>query len=123
MNRRHFAAAVGGLPLLAQTVKKSLPLDIKDYEPKSMLHVQETKVEKARFPVIDIHTHLSWPPVSTPAQLLEVMDRRNLRMLVNVTGGFGDTLKSNVQKFDRAHPQFGIVGSEKRICPGTYFKM
>lgn len=104
MNRRDFATALGGLPLLAQSVKKGTPLDIKDYEPKSMLRVPETKVEKARFPVIDIHTHLTWDSAATPATLLEVMDRRNIRTLVNVTGGFGDKLKTTVQKFDRAHP-------------------
>src|SRR5688572_8968587 len=36
------------------------PLVLKDFQPRSMLHVAETKVERARFPVIDIHTHLGW---------------------------------------------------------------
>jgi hypothetical protein len=35
-------------------------LALEDYEPKSMLHVAETQVPRARFPVIDFHTHLSW---------------------------------------------------------------
>ena len=125
MNRRHFVAALGGAPLLAQGVKKTAPLDVKDYEPRSMLQVPETKVEKARFPVIDIHTHLTWPPVSTPAQLLEVMNRRNLRMLVNVTGGFGDTLKSNVKAFDLAHPGRFLTFTEpawKRVNESGYAK-
>ena len=37
---------------------KDLPLA--EYQPKSMLQVQETHVPKPRFPVIDIHTHLTW---------------------------------------------------------------
>lgn len=126
MNRRHFGAALGGLPLLAQTVKKRTPLDLKDYEPKSMLHVTETKVEKARFPVIDIHTHLTSEPLATPAELLAVMDRRNLRMLVNVTGGFGATLKANVQKYDRAHPGRFLTFTEpawKRANEPGYAKL
>ena len=44
----------------AQATKGLLPLV--EYEPKSMLKVPESKVEKPRFPVIDIHTHLSWSP-------------------------------------------------------------
>src|ERR1700676_4484630 len=36
------------------------PLDISEYAPKSMLRVQETMVPRSRFPVIDIHTHISW---------------------------------------------------------------
>src|SRR5688500_19043525 len=35
-------------------------LALEDYEPKSMLHVPETKVPRARFAAIDFHTHLSW---------------------------------------------------------------
>ena len=33
---------------------------LKDYQPKSMLHVPETHVPRSRFPNIDFHTHLSW---------------------------------------------------------------
>ena len=36
------------------------PLDLKDFQPKSMLKVAETKVPRARFPVIDFHTHLGF---------------------------------------------------------------
>jgi predicted TIM-barrel fold metal-dependent hydrolase len=94
------------------------PLDISDYEPKSMLHTADTKVERARYPVIDIHTHLSFTAKSEkgvamtgdrsypapPADLLAVMDRRNLRTMVNLTGGYGDGLREAIQRYDRAHP-------------------
>src|SRR5512140_3139162 len=33
-------------------------LALRDFRPKSMLHVPQTRVERPRFPVIDIHTHL-----------------------------------------------------------------
>lgn len=36
------------------------PLALSEFQPKSMLHVSRTSVERARFPVIDFHTHLSW---------------------------------------------------------------
>src|SRR5215216_2878852 len=36
------------------------PLALKDYQPKSMLHVPETHVPRSRFPSIDFHSHLSW---------------------------------------------------------------
>ena len=35
------------------------PLDLSQYEPKSMLQVHESHVERAKFPVIDFHTHIS----------------------------------------------------------------
>ena len=109
-------AAGGTLPAAAQTSNPGL--DLRDYQPRSMLHVPETKVPRARFPVIDIHTHLSFAAKSShgvamseqrawlgqPAELVEVMDSKNLRMLVNLTGGMGSGLRDTVSRYDRAHP-------------------
>src|ERR1700735_4730372 len=36
------------------------PLEVSEYQPRSMLQVKETRVERARYPLIDIHTHLSF---------------------------------------------------------------
>jgi len=111
-SRRHLLGAMALAPLgmAAQTERKGKPLDLADYQPKSMLSVPEHHVEKARFPVIDIHTHLCWSKEETnrylasPAELLAVMDRRNLRTMVNLTGGRGKGLREAVEKFDKAHP-------------------
>src|ERR1041384_3942714 len=58
------------------------PLALKDYQPKSMLHVPETHVPRSRFPNIDFHSHLSWVNHkgnadvvrhnATPAEILKV---------------------------------------------------
>lgn len=94
------------------------PLNLCDYEPKSMLRVNQTRVERAMFPVIDVHTHLCWSARSVdgvglaaerqflaPAsELIAVMDRRNIRVLVNLTGGFGDGLKDAIARYDQAVP-------------------
>jgi predicted TIM-barrel fold metal-dependent hydrolase len=132
MNRRQLLTTAAGLlgtagtRLAAQQPRQRQPLDIADYQPKSMLNVPETPVERARFPVIDIHTHLSFAakgergvpmtdarryPVP-PTELLPVMDRRNLRTMVNLTGGYGDGLRDAIQKFDRAHPGRFITFTE-----------
>jgi hypothetical protein len=83
-----------------------------------MLHVPETRVERARFPAIDFHSHLSWSAVglgkepygermnliAPVASILEVMDRRNLAAMVNLTGGVAEGLESVLAALDRAHP-------------------
>mgnify|MGYP005846707995 CR=1 FL=1 len=127
MRRRDAAgammAAFGGAagPLAQQ--RSSAPagpgkLALENFEPRSMLHVTATRVERARFPLIDIHTHLSFAakaqngvPLSEerrylapPAELLPVMDRKNIRLLVNVTGGMGAGLRDAVARYDRVHP-------------------
>ena len=94
------------------------PLDISQYEPKSMLQVHESRVERAKFPVIDFHTHISGAKKSdkgvelspdreylgTPQELLAVMDRKNIQMMVNLTGGYEKGLAEAVSKYDRAYP-------------------
>ncbi len=82
-----------------------------------MLHVTETRVERARFPVIDMHTHLSFAgrlsapddaeAVTVPmpaADVLSVMDKKNIRLMVNLTGGRGAGLEQVIKQFDAAHP-------------------
>jgi len=93
----------GGQPS-AQDDKKtaSKPLDISHYEPRSALIVPETLIEKSRFPVIDFHTHISRQNTPGGAALLEVMNRRNVRTLVNLTGGFGARLRDNIGRLDKA---------------------
>jgi len=94
------------------------PMELSDYEPRSMLRVKETHVSHSRYPVIDIHTHLSFSAknehgvsvgaarhyLAFPDFLLPVMDRHNIRALTNLTGGFDEGLRDCVEKFDKAHP-------------------
>ena len=53
------ALASGGALARQQGEKKPpQPLPISEYEPKSMLHVTESRIERSRFPVIDFHMKL-----------------------------------------------------------------
>jgi predicted TIM-barrel fold metal-dependent hydrolase len=112
------AVARAGVLPSSSSDAKSQPngLSLADYEPKSMLEVHETHVERARFPVIDIHTHITVSAKSkdgvelvperqylgTPEELLAVMDRKNIRSMVNLTGGYDAGLAEAVTKYDRA---------------------
>ena len=94
------------------------PLELSRYEPRSMLQVHESHVERSRFPVIDFHTHISGSTQSergvelspdreylgTPQELLAVMERKNIRAMVNLTGGYDHGLTEAVAKYDRAYP-------------------
>jgi predicted TIM-barrel fold metal-dependent hydrolase len=101
-------------------------LELADFQPKSMLHVPETRVPRSRYPVIDIHTHLSIRAKSvngvgigekmeflaTPESLLPVMDRKNIRIMVNLTGGSGKGLAEAVEKFQQSHPDRFLTFTE-----------
>ena len=103
------------------TLTKS-KLALEDYQPKSMLHVMETRVPRARFPVIDFHTHLSWSARrgqvteahnnATPEEVLPVLDRKNVRMMVNLTGGYGKVLEQTINYWQKPHPDRFVVFTE-----------
>lgn len=85
----------------------------------------ETRVERARYPVIDVHTHLTFRArsvggvghgeamraLAAPADLLPSMDRRNVQTMVNLTGGVGSGLRETVQAFG-SHPARFIAFTE-----------
>lgn len=121
-----FPTAVSSAQLKSPEGSGKMKLDLADFQPKSMLHVPETKVPRSRYPVIDIHTHLSIRAKSTkgvgigekmeflttPASLLPVMDRKNVRTMVNLTGGSGNGLKEAIEKFQQPHPDRFLTFTE-----------
>jgi len=94
------------------------PLDLSQFQPHSMLQVHSSHVERCRFPLIDFHTHITRSVRSengvelsaartylgSPEFLLAVMDRRNIRAMVNLTGGYDRGVAEVVERYDRAHP-------------------
>jgi predicted TIM-barrel fold metal-dependent hydrolase len=105
-----------------------------------MLHVAETRVLRSRFPAIDVHTHLSETardekgvPVGEEVKLLAaakdvvaVMDKKNLRAMVNLTGGHGAGLEKTLAAFDRAHPGRFLTCTEpmyERLLEPDYPKL
>lgn len=130
-NRREWLAVTSGglmLPAVGSTPDATLgdqdarqgsaTLSLEAFQPYSTLQVPATRVERPRFPVIDIHTHLSWSgragegaedaeavTVLAPAsEVLSVMDRKGVRLMVNLTGGRGSGLERTVREFQQAHP-------------------
>ncbi len=94
------------------------PLELSAFEPKSMLQVHESRVERAKFPVLDFHTHITRSArtengvglsserkyLGAPEELLAIMDRKNVRGMVNLTGGYDKGLSEVISKYDRAFP-------------------
>jgi predicted TIM-barrel fold metal-dependent hydrolase len=129
MNRRDLLRATGASLVTAgvagrrvvqaeEVQAKPCSLPLSEYQPKSMLEVRETHVARSRFPLIDIHTHISVSTNSkngvelaperqylgSPQELITVMDSKNIRSMVNLTGGYGAGLAQAVQRYDRAFP-------------------
>jgi len=104
----------------AQTEAAPAVLPIEHYQPKSMLHAAESHVPRARFPLIDFHTHITGGSADgarirfslDPAGCLALMDRKNIRTMVDVTGSYGPALAEAVAKLPEAHSGRFVVFTE-----------
>ncbi len=74
------------------------PPSIIEYKPRSTLVVPQHPVPRAKFPVIDFHSHQP-TPISAQEfdQIVASMDPLNLRVLINTTGASGDRLVQSIQ--------------------------
>jgi len=73
------------------------PPTIREYKPKSQLVTPQHPVPRARFPVIDIHSHQPTP--ISPGEfdrVMKGMEANNLQILVNLSGSSGDRLRQGV---------------------------
>lgn len=69
-----------------------------DYKPRSTLVVPEHPTPRARFPAIDVHSHLPAPISAADFdQVVAGMDQNNLRVLINASGASGERLRQSLQ--------------------------
>ena len=132
MNRRSFlkSANLAGLALalpstaFAEEKKKSAnalattsspkTILLKDYRPVSIYKVPVTKVEKAKFPIIDMHSH---PYPKTEAEIttwLKNMDESNVEktMILTMTTG---------KEFDEIHAKYSKYPERYEVWCGLDF--
>jgi predicted TIM-barrel fold metal-dependent hydrolase len=84
---------------------RSGPMDsilLKDYQPASSLVVPETAVPKARYAVIDVHSHTSMSGIKTPedvADWVRTMDEVGIEKSIVFTGATGEEFDRQVELF------------------------
>jgi len=70
---------------------------IREYKPKSTLVTPQHPVPRAKFPVIDIHSHQPTPISAAEFdRVFKGMEENNLRLLVNLSGSSGDRLRQGI---------------------------
>jgi Amidohydrolase len=91
--------------------KKTLLL--KDFHPRSMLHLPAHIVDRARFYVIDVHNHTNdaarIEEHMPPERVLEVMNGTNVKTVVILTGMWGDKLQHVIDEMVKPYPGRFIV--------------
>jgi len=125
MNRRSFlkSANLAGLAIalppstFATEEKKALPgnpspnpntILLKDYRPRSLHKVPVTQIEKAKFPIIDMHSH---PYPKTEAEIatwLKNMDEANVEKTMVLTMTTGKEFDVNYAKYSKYPDRFEV---------------
>ena len=97
---------------------------IREYKPTSQLVSPQHLVPRAKYPVIDIHSHQSTP--ISPAEydrVMKGMEANNLQILVNLSGSFGDRLRQGVDalkasKYKDRMVLFANINFRESVGPG-----
>src|SRR5213594_3501827 len=89
--------------VFASIASAQTPLDeilLKDYKPRSIFKIPETRVEKARYAVIDVHSHDYAPTAADVERWVRTMDEVGLEKTIILSG-------STRAKFDAAMAKYG----------------
>jgi predicted TIM-barrel fold metal-dependent hydrolase len=93
---------------------QSGPMDdllVKDYKPGSSLRVPETKVDKPRVPVIDVHSHTGMSRIKTGEDVddwVRTMDQAGVEKTIVFTGAIGDEFERQVKLFGKYPDRFQL---------------
>ncbi|MEO8410946.1 MAG: amidohydrolase family protein [Propionivibrio sp.] len=90
---------VTGCAAFAQT------MTVEEYTPRSTLVVPETKVTRAKFPFVDVHGHQRNNMSSDEVdRLVKEMDAMNMRVMVQLSGGYGERLREGLRNLKVRYP-------------------
>lgn len=114
------------------------PLDGKDgrnlllqnFRPRPMLRVEQHLLTKAKFPVVDVHTHFRYRLHHSPEQLDEfvrVMDKHNIALCISLDGRLGDEFDDHAKYLWTKYPNRFVIfanidwrGEGKKDEPATW---
>ena len=99
---------MAGLCLAAGAAAQTISFE--EYTPKSTLVAPQNPRTKAKFPFVDVHGHPRG--MASPEkidQLLKEMDAMNLKMMVNLDGGWGEKLKKTLDHLRGKYPNRFVV--------------
>ncbi len=95
------------VPALAQN-----DMSFEDYNPKSTLVVPGSPVYRAKYPFIDIHSHQYRMGSQDLSGLIKDMDKINMGIMINLSGGSGERLKQALENVKEHYPnRFGIFAN------------
>ncbi len=99
---------IGSL-LLSLTATSQQKIDFETYNPPSTLVVPQHPLSKAKYPFIDVHNHQFQMPTMDLNTLTVEMDKMNMKVMVNLSGGSGEQISKSVKNINQNKPGRFIV--------------
>jgi len=90
------------------TAQDVTDLKLKDYKPESIYKVPITKIEKAKYPVFDVHSHNYAKTNEDVDRWVRTMDSMGIAKSVILSGATGKRFDSVVDKYSRFPDRFEI---------------
>jgi uncharacterized protein len=81
---------------------------LKDYKPKSIFRIPETRLEKARYSVIDVHSHDYAPTEANVERWVQTMDEVGLEKTIILSGATGRRFDQMIAKFGKHPGRFSV---------------
>lgn len=107
-------AQIGYQPAPDGNQKKTLLL--RDFNPTSTLHASVHEIDRAKFYVIDVHSHVNdaagIDEHMPPERVVEIMNRTNVKTIVILTGMWGEKLQHVIDEMVKPYPGRFIVFSQ-----------
>lgn len=91
--------------VLAPGVAAAQTMQWEDYQPRSTLVVPEHPTSRAKFPFVDVHSHHRNASPEYVDRLVRDMDAMNMGIMVNLSGGSGESLGTLVRAMKERHPR------------------
>lgn len=100
-----------GVAILAFHISSiwSQEMGFEEYNPPSTLVVPTHEVPRAKFPFIDIHSHQRQMAAMDLSELVADMDKINMAVMVNLSGGSGADITGAIDNIHRNYPNRFVV--------------
>ena len=86
-------------------------LKLKDFRPQSIFQVPVTKITKAKYPVLDMHSHDFAKTDEQVAQWVKTMDQAGIEKTIILSGATGSMFDSIYSRYNR-YPDRFLFGTD-----------
>ena len=79
-------------------------MGFEEYNPVSTLKVPGNEIQRAKYPFIDVHGHQYRMPTQDLDPLIADMDKLNMAIMINLSGGSGSSIKQSQENIKNNYP-------------------